>query len=319
MDMNGANNGSGEYMPLIRSGGWDDIGCRRQMEDTHAIINDIAAMGGGHGAYYGVFDGHSGKHAAVFVRDHLLRYILEDTSFPSAADQAMKHAFLRTDKAFAKACELDERLCSGTTALAVLILGRKLLVANAGDCRAVLCKRGKAVNMSRDHKACSGIERKRIEDSGGFVDSFGYLNGELTVARALGDWHIDGLKMRDHGAEGPLTAMPEMHEVCLSEDDEFLIIGCDGLWDVFTSENAVDFARRRLQLHNDPLQCSKELIKEALRRDTNDNLTVLTVCFRDIPPPQPLPMLPHVKRSISAEGLQSLSTALQDVMEGCMR
>ncbi|MCO5613180.1 hypothetical protein L7F22_067456 [Adiantum nelumboides] len=173
--------------------------------------------------------------------------------------------------------------------------------------------------MSRDHKACSALEKRRIEESGGFVDSFGYLNGELTVARALGDWHIDGLKMTGHGAEGPLTAMPEMREVILCEDDEFLIIGCDGLWDVFTSENAVEFARRRLQLHNDPLQCSKELIKEALRRDTNDNLTVLTVCLRDIPPPQPLPMLPHVKRSISAEGLQSLSSALQEVMEGSIR
>ncbi|KAH7416182.1 hypothetical protein KP509_14G079100 [Ceratopteris richardii] len=172
--------------------------------------------------------------------------------------------------------------------------------------------------MSRDHKACSLLERRRIEDSGGFVDSFGYLNGELTVARALGDWHIDGLKVTQEGGEGPLTAVPEMHEVCLSEEDEFLIIGCDGFWDVFTSENAVDFARRRLQLHNDPLQCSKELIKEALRRDTNDNLTVLTVCFRDIPPPRPLPILPSVKRSISAEGLQSLSAALQEVVEGCL-
>lgn len=319
MDINGVSNGLKEFVPMIRSGGWDDIGCRRQMEDTHVIVNDIALMGGGHGAYYGVFDGHSGKHAALFVRDHLLRYILEDSAFPSSAQKAVKQAFLQTDKEFAEACQIDDRLCSGTTALAVLILGRKLLVANAGDCRAVLCKRGKAVNMSRDHKACSVLERKRIEASGGFVDSFGYLNGELTVARALGDWHIDGLKMKGVGVDGPLTAVPEMHEICLSEEDEFLIIGCDGLWDVFTSENAVDFARRRLQLHNDPLLCSKELVKEALRRDTNDNLTVLTICFQDIPPPRPLPILPPVKRSISAEGLQSLSAALQEVVEGCIR
>ncbi|KAH7433453.1 hypothetical protein KP509_07G070400 [Ceratopteris richardii] len=286
------------------------------MEDTHVIVNDIATARGGHGAFYGVFDGHSGCHAAVFVRDNLLKYILDDASFPDAAQQAVKQAFLRTDRAFAEACELDARLCSGTTALAVLILGRKLLVANAGDCRAVLCKRGKAVNLSRDHKACSESERKRIEDSGGFVDTFGYLNGELTVARALGDWHIDGLKVMHKGVEGPLTAVPEIHEVCLCEEDEFLIVGCDGLWDVFTSENAVDFARRRLQSHNDPLQCSKELIKEALKRDTNDNLTVLTICFQDILPPRPLPMLSPVKRNISVEGLQSLSAALQEVVEG---
>lgn len=319
MDFNGVNNGTKEFSPLVRSGGWDDIGCRRQMEDTHVIVNDIISMGRGHGAYYGVFDGHSGKHAAVFARENLLKYILEDSAFPSGAQRAIKQAFLQTDKAFAEACRFDEQLCSGTTALAALILGRKLLVANAGDCRAVLCKRGMAVNLSRDHKACSVLERRRIEASGGFVDSMGYLNGELTVARALGDWHIDGLKGEGVGDDGPLTAVPEVHEVCLSEEDEFLIIGCDGLWDVFTSENAVDFARRRLQQHNDPLLCSKELVKEALLRDTNDNLTVLIVCFQDIPPRGPLPMLPHVKRSISAEGLQCLSAALQEVVEGCIR
>lgn len=303
-----------EFVPLIRSGGWADIGCRRQMEDTHVIVNDLASLGGGSGAYYGVFDGHSGKHAAAFVRENLLTYILEDAAFPSAAQKAVKQAFLRTDQAFAEACQVDDRLCSGTTALAVLILGRKLLVANAGDCRAVLCKGGKAIDLSTDHKACSVLERRRIEDSGGFVDSFGYLNGELTVARALGDWHIDGLKYL--GVDGPLTAVPEMHEYSLSEDDEFLIIGCDGLWDVFTSENAIDFARRRLQLHNDPQLCSKELVKEALRRDTSDNLTVLMVCFQDILPPQRPPIMSPVKRSISAEGLQSLSAALQEVVEG---
>lgn len=191
------------------------------------------------------------------------------------------------------------------------------MVANAGDCRAVLCKRGKAVDMSRDHKACCTLERRRIEDSGGYVDNYGYLNGELTVARALGDWHIDGLK--EFGVDGPLTAVPEMRELTLSEEDEFLIIACDGLWDVFSSQNAIDFARKQLQLHNDPQICSKELVKEALRRDTCDNLTVVMVCFQDIAPSvRPVPNASPVKRSISAEGLQSLSAALQQVVEGCI-
>lgn len=302
--------------PLIRSGGWADIGSRKQMEDTHVIVNDLASVGGGSGAYYGVFDGHSGKDAAVFVKENLLRYILQDASFPSVAKLAVKQAFLRADQAFAKACQDNELLCSGTTALAALILGRNLLVANAGDCRAVLCKRGKAIDVSRDHKACCTLERRRIEDSGGFVDKYGYLNGELTVARALGDWHITGLK--EFGIEGPLTAVPEMHEVTLSEEDEFLIIACDGLWDVFSSQNAVDFARGQLQLHNDPQICSKELVKEALRRDTSDNLTVVVVCFQDVPPRR-TPVISPVRRSISAEGLQSLSTALKQAVEGCIK
>lgn len=59
------------------------------------------------------------------------------------------------------------------------------MVANAGDCRAVLSRQGKAVEMSRDHKPMSSKERRRIEASGGYVYD-GYLNGQLNVARALG-------------------------------------------------------------------------------------------------------------------------------------
>ncbi|KAJ7569731.1 hypothetical protein O6H91_01G091200 [Diphasiastrum complanatum] len=306
-----------ESFPMIRSGGWTDIGTRQNMEDAHVRIDNLSTkfsprfVGESPGAFYGVFDGHGGQDAANFVRENLLRFILDDVDFPSSITEAVRHAYLQTDHAFAEACLLDQELSSGTTALTVLITGRQLLVANAGDCRAVLCKRGKAIEMSRDHKAACILERKRIEALGGFVDD-GYLNGQLAVARALGDWHLTGLK--DYGADSLLTAEPEMRQMVLTEEDEFLIIGCDGLWDVFTSENAVDFARRKLQQHNDPEICSKELVAEALRRDTHDNLTVVTICFHPDPPPRLGAIPTPVKRSISVEGLR----CLQDILDGCL-
>ena len=76
---------------------------------------------------------------------------------------------------------------------------------------------------------------------------------------------MEGLKARGVGGCGPLSAEPELKRITLTEEDEFLIIGCDGLWDVFRNQNAVDFARRKLQEHNDPLVCCKELIDEALK------------------------------------------------------
>ncbi|RVW54006.1 putative protein phosphatase 2C 57 [Vitis vinifera] len=79
-----------------------------------------------------------------------------------------------------------------------IFLTRSLVVANAGDCRAVLCRRGKAIEMSRDHKPVCSKEKKRIEACGGYVYD-GYLNGQLNVARALGDWHMEGLKDVDGG------------------------------------------------------------------------------------------------------------------------
>ncbi|ERM97065.1 hypothetical protein AMTRI_Chr05g64040 [Amborella trichopoda] len=323
-----------EFIPIVRSGGWADIGSRQSMEDVHVCVDDFLHdydgrehFGEGPGAFYGVFDGHGGKHAADFVCKNLPRLILEETEFPREIEKALTSAFLQTDNAFAEACALDSALASGTTALAALVLGRSLVVANAGDCRAVLSHRGKAIDLSRDHKPGCAHERCRIEASGGFVSDDGYLNAQLNVARALGDWHLgDDIKRRrprllcpsssyDSGSPfscGPLSAEPETSSTLLTEEDEFLIIGCDGIWEVFRSQNAVDFARRRLMEHNDPRACSRELVVEALKRRSGDNLSVVVVCFHHTPPPSLVagPVRSRVQRSISAEGLRELQSCL---------
>ncbi|KAK4561939.1 hypothetical protein RGQ29_004691 [Quercus rubra] len=250
-----------------------------------------------------VFDGHGGIDAALFVRENILRFILEDSHFPICVNKAIKSAFLRADHAFADAASLDSS--SGTTALTALIFGRMMLIANAGDCRAVLGKRGKAVELSKDHKPDSFSERPRIEKLGGVVYD-GYLNGQLSVARAIGDWH-----MKDpEGSSSPLSAEPELQDMVLNEEDEFLILGCDGLWDVMSSQCAVTIARKELMLHNDPERCSRELVREALKRNTCDNLTVVTVCFSPDPPPAlEIPKF-QFKRCISAESLDLLQDLL---------
>lgn len=164
--------------------------------------------------------------------------------------------------------------------------------------------------MSRDHKPICAKEWKRIKASGGYVDD-GYLNGQLNVARALGDWHMEGMKtMVSDGGPGPLSAEPELMTTDLTEEDEFLIIGCDGIWDVFRSQNAVDFARRRLQEHNDPSLCCKDLVHEALKRKSGDNLAAIIVCFQQQPPPNLVAPRSRVHRSFSAEGLRELQSFL---------
>lgn len=180
-----------------------------------------------------------------------------------------------------------------------------MLVANAGDSRAVLGKRGRAVELSTDHKPNSTSEKIRIEKLGGVIYD-GYLNGQLSVSRSLGDWHLKGPK----GSSFPLSSEPELKEVVLTEEDEFLIIGCDGLWDVMSSQCAVTITRKELMLHNDPEKCSKELVREALRRNSCDNLTVLVVCFSPDPPPRIEIPKTHRRRSISAEGLDLLKGVL---------
>lgn len=183
-----------------------------------------------------------------------------------------------------------------------------MVIANAGDSRAVLGKRGRAIELSKDHKPNTNSERLRIEKLGGVIYD-GYLNGQLSVARALGDWHIKGSK----GTKGPLSSEPELEKVILSEEDEFLIMGCDGLWDVMSSQYAVTIVRKELMLHNDPERCSRELVREALKRNTCDNLTVLVVCFSRDPPTRIEIPRTERRRSISAEGLDLIKGVLSDI------
>ncbi|MBA0661525.1 hypothetical protein Goklo_005812 [Gossypium klotzschianum] len=303
------------FIPTLRSGEWSDIGGRPYMEDTHLCIADLAKNFGCDLvseeaiSFYGVFDGHGGKDASHFVRDHLPRVIVEDVDFPLELEKAVTRSFIETDAAFAKSCSLESSLASGTTVLTAMIFGRSLLVANAGDSRAVLSWHGRAIEMSKDHRPCCMKERRRIEALGGFVDD-GYLNGQLGVTRALGDWHIEGMKETGERI-GPLSAEPELKMITLTKEDEFLIIGSDGIWDVFTSQNAIDFTRRRLQEHNDVKLCCKEIVEEAIKRGATDNLTVVVVCFHLEPPQPSVRQRGRVRRSISAEGLQSLKCLLE--------
>lgn len=69
-----------------------------------------------------MFDGHGGIDAASFIRNNILRFIVEDSNFPNCLDKAIRSAFLNADYAFAGANSLD--ISSGTTALTALIFGR---------------------------------------------------------------------------------------------------------------------------------------------------------------------------------------------------
>lgn len=69
-----------------------------------------------------VFDGHGGTDAASFVKNNILRFIVEDSHFPICVEKAIKSAFVKADYAFADDSALD--ISSGTTALIALIFGR---------------------------------------------------------------------------------------------------------------------------------------------------------------------------------------------------
>lgn len=142
---------------------------------------------------------------------------------------------------------------------------RVLYTANAGDARGVLCRAGKAVRLTYDHKGSDKQEAKRITDAGGFVMS-GRVNGVLAVTRSLGD-----SSMKEFVVGSPYTTETE-----LCEEDELLVLACDGLWDVAGDQQAVDLIRGI----PDAQEASMTLLSYALGKKTTDNVTILVVRFK---------------------------------------
>jgi len=142
---------------------------------------------------------------------------------------------------------------------------RVLYTANVGDARIVLCRNGRALRLSYDHKGSDENEGRRVASAGGLILN-NRVNGVLAVTRALGDAYMKDL----------VTGHPYTTETVIQADqDEFLILACDGLWDVCSDQEAVDLVRG---LH-DPQEASKKLVDHALARFSTDNLSCMVVRF----------------------------------------
>lgn len=126
---------------------------------------------------------------------------------------------------------------------------RRIVVANCGDSRAMVCRGGKAVELSEDHKPENPEERARICKAGGHVAQIGpchRIDGwGLNLSRALGDFHYKANTDLEHHQQ-KVIAVPEIRTLDLTEDDEFLLLGCDGIFELNTSQKAVDIVRAAL-------------------------------------------------------------------------
>ncbi|KAL2236905.1 UNVERIFIED_CONTAM: putative protein phosphatase 2C 60 [Sesamum indicum] len=134
---------------------------------------------------------------------------------------------------------------SGCTACVALIKGNQLVVANAGDSRCVISRNGQAYNLSRDHKPDLEVERDRILKAGGFIHA-GRVNGSLNLARAIGDMEFKQNKFLPPEKQ-IVTANPDINIVELCDEDEFVVLACDGIWDCMSSQQLVDFVREQLK------------------------------------------------------------------------
>jgi protein phosphatase 1G len=143
--------------------------------------------------------------------------------------------------------EVDIALMTGCTSCVCAIdeQNKQIIVANAGDSRAVICKNGIAIPLSIDHKPDLDSEKNRIYKADGWV-SEGRVKGNLNLSRSLGDLEYKQNKKLS-AAEQMITAFPEIMVESLTDDVSFMVVACDGIWDCMTNQEICDFIGARLK------------------------------------------------------------------------
>lgn len=121
---------------------------------------------------------------------------------------------------------------AGCTCTVGLVTRTEVYVANSGDTRCVIASKGKAKDLSNDHKPDLPNEKRRIQRAGGFVEE-GRVNGVIAISRAIGDWEYKNQQFKPE--DNMVTALPEVIVEQLRPDHDFMIIACDGIWDCLSS------------------------------------------------------------------------------------
>jgi len=272
-------------------------GGRFHMEDEYFI--------GDGGRFVAIFDGHGGGGVSSYLREHMhsafqkyLNVVLRKGQLPTISNRmaALKAAFNEVDT---KVLLDDDLKNQGSTAVCCVFQkdgsgNNCVLTANVGDSRAVLARKGQAIDLTVDHKPGYDVERERIESLGGEVeyDYHGgfYRVGNLSVSRAIGDRYARPL----------VSGEVDIKEFVLKDmHDEFIVLASDGLFDVMSSQTVVNFVRKRLEapLPQDfPIddiellealmsarrrKMTKFLAKEAVRRGSMDNISVIIVWLNE--------------------------------------
>ncbi|KAL4641817.1 protein phosphatase 1A-like [Arapaima gigas] len=265
-------------------------GWRVEMEDAHTAV-----IGLPHGldawSFFAVYDGHAGSQVAKYCCEHLLEHITSNPDFrggnqePSveSVKSGIRTGFLQIDEHMRAISEKKHGADrSGSTAVGVMVSPKHTYFINCGDSRGLLSRGGKVHFFTQDHKPSNPLEKERIQNAGGSV-MIQRVNGSLAVSRALGDFEYKCV----HG-KGPTEQLvspePEVYEIERSEaDDEFIVLACDGIWDVMANEELCDFVRSRLEVTEDLEKVCNEIVDTCLYKGSRDNMSVVLICFPGAP------------------------------------
>ncbi len=170
----------------------------------------------------------------------------------------------------------------GTTANVVFIRDGYCYVANVGDSLAVLYKNGKAIKLNTEHKPSIAKERERVINSGNQIVN-NRVSGRLNLTRAIGDFvHKNNADLNyDQQA---VICVPEINKFKITSDMQFIIMGCDGIWDCVETQKFCDFISRKLKEKVSIPLILKELFSTIISKSNekkfgSDNMTCLIIEF----------------------------------------
>ena len=255
---------------------------RQEMEDFHCIKQALGKNP--YISYFSIFDGHGGKEVSSYLSLNFHRILIKEINsinFSTNDDEnikniinAIKNSFERIDQEILNNNNFSNDVGSTATIIVIYcnenevnekkVNNRTLICANVGDSNGFLINKNYIKLITKGHKCEDPSEVKRIKEQGGIVFQ-GRIFGKLILTRTLGD-----KEMKKYG----VVPIPDFFCKKISNDDLFVIIGSDGVWDII-EENEIYKIGIEKGLSSE--EFSKKLINISKERDTRDNASCIVV------------------------------------------
>ncbi|KAM9357855.1 PH domain leucine-rich repeat protein phosphatase 1-like [Symphorus nematophorus] len=243
-------------------------------------------------ALYGVFDGDRNVEVPYLLQCTMGDVLAEELHRGQRQEDYMTNTFLTMQRKLGTA---GQRM-GGSAALCHIrhdpvAPGEHggcftLKAANVGRCQAVLCRDGKAMQLSTTHTVKEEPEYQRVRQHNAIITEDNKVSGVTDSTRIMGYSFLCP----------SVTPRPHVSTVTLTPQDEFFVLGSRGLWDFLSASEAVEAVRNV----PDALAAAKKLVTLAQSYGCSDSLSAVVVqlsitedccCFCELPPPPPSPGL----------------------------
>lgn len=246
-------------------------GPRTQMEDEHFAQKITFTIGNESftAEVFGVLDGHGGKEVATEVKKHFAEKLREELQKSTQPPNDPIIANAMTKVLVQMGQEYTEKFGGfsgggpGTCANIAFVFNQKAYVANIGDSRSIKIGSGGEVTAASLDQKPEGLKPSIEKHGGGVI--MGRVGGKIAAARDIGLQDIPGL-----------IAQPKITSLPLQVGD-YLVIGCDGLWDVTSSKEVGEVVKNLSEQGYTPEKIAQTLTMLARANRSTDNITVMVI------------------------------------------